>query len=133
MKNTLQRFVAAFCCALAFASCQKRSDVTGSSTNASAGEETAAKPADDPNPQVAETSSGDETPEDPADQYFKAWLLVRESEKSADRDESARLLQEALGHFAAIKSKSPGWKTAMVESRIQVTKDSLVALAERGR
>lgn len=130
MKSELQRFVAAVCCALAFASCQKRSDVTGPSANASAAEEPAVRPAEESAPQVEEVAK---TSDDPADQYFKAWLLVRESEKAANRGESIRMLQEALGHFAAIKSKSPEWKTAMVEARTQATKEALAGLSKSER
>ena len=74
---------------------------------------------------MAESAKKEKKIEDPADAYFKAYLLVRESEKTTNREESIHYLQEAIAYFLAVKSKFPDWKPAMVDGRIARTQESL--------
>lgn len=71
--------------------------------------------------------------DDPADGYFQAYLLIRESEKTEDQQESIRILKEALGHFKAVESKFPDWKRLMVDARIKQTQQRLDSLSMNDR
>ncbi len=71
--------------------------------------------------------------DDPADVYFQAYLLIRESEKTSDQEESIRILKDALGYFKAVESQFPDWKTSMVDARIKDTEQKLESLAMNGR
>ena len=83
-----------------------------------------------PFPQVADSALSKKEADDPADGYFHAYLLTREAEKAANREESMRHLEEALGGFMAVKRRFPDWKTSLVDARIQRTQKALAALSE---
>ena len=71
--------------------------------------------------------------DDPADGYFRGFLLLEEAGKTTDKKESIRLLQEADGYFQAVKSRFPNWKTSMVGNRIQQTQELLARRATADR
>jgi len=81
---------------------------------------------------TAESAKKEKEPDNPADAYLKAYLLVRESEKTTNREESIHRLQDACACFQAVKSKFPDWKPAMVDGRIAKTRESLDMLLPPG-
>jgi hypothetical protein len=70
---------------------------------------------------------------DPAAGYFHAYMLIQKAEKSADRKNSIRLIEEALGYYKAIKSQFPDWKASMVNARAEKTENALDALRNTDR
>lgn len=98
------------------------------------------KRVDEPSPKVSQEmkqvakpeEQKDHTPaneaEDPADQYYVAWLLSREAENAVDPEEKLRKFEKSLDQFQAIKAKFPDWKTKMVNDRIQITMQQVARL-----
>lgn len=115
---------------LAFAcvGCEKRQELSD--------EERQPSPAANQRVAAAQESVDKPTPpkfEDPSDGYFSAYLLIREAEKTGNREESHRKYQEALSYFRALKDTFPDWKTAMVDHRIELTTRCLSELEKAVR
>jgi hypothetical protein len=56
---------------------------------------------------------------DPAVGYYHGYLLIRESEKTTNKQDSIRSLKAALKYFEEVERRFPDWKTSMVRARIQ--------------
>lgn len=68
--------------------------------------------------------------EDPAELYYQAYLVNRDAELTEEPAIKRQKMQQALASFEAIKAQFPEWKTQMVETRIQFTKQRLAALTK---
>lgn len=61
--------------------------------------------------------------DDPAVAYLRAYCSFKDAEKTNDRKESMRLLDDAAAYYQAVQEQLPDWKPSMVNARIQQTKE----------
>lgn len=69
---------------------------------------------------------------DPADHYYKGWLLVQDAKKREELAEVKELYRSALRLFNGIRKIWPDWKKDMIVRRIRNTEE-LLKQADSGR